>query len=141
MRAGETAVAPGMRSAPIGRTGPRRRRDQRRPQASTAAWSGWLAATSLELRSLCREANDLATAAVRAHPERLRAFATLPTAVLDASYRGLEPRTGLALATFGWGWHLEAGLSALRLILRGTFDRHPDLQVILGNADRLLRLG
>ena len=39
----------------------------------------------------------------------------------------------LALATFGWGWHIEAGLAALRLILRGTFDRHPGLQIILGH--------
>jgi len=43
-------------------------------------------------------------------------------AVRDASYRGFDPTTELALATFGWGWHIEAGTAALRLILRGTFD-------------------
>jgi len=31
------------------------------------------------------------------------------------------------------GWHMDAGLAALRLILRGTFDRHPDLQLVLGH--------
>ncbi len=63
----------------------------------------------------------------------------LPSRALrDASYRGFDPMTDLALATFGWGWHLDAGLAALRLILRGTFDRHPDLQVVLGHWGEML---
>jgi hypothetical protein len=61
-----------------------------------------------------------------------------PNAVRDASYRGFDPLTGLALATFGWGWHAEAGLAALRLIVRGTFDRHPDLQMVLGHWGEML---
>jgi predicted TIM-barrel fold metal-dependent hydrolase len=56
----------------------------------------------------------------------------------DAAYRGLGPLVDLGLATFGWGWHLDAGLSALRLILRGTFDRHPELQVVLGHWGEML---
>jgi predicted TIM-barrel fold metal-dependent hydrolase len=56
----------------------------------------------------------------------------------DAAYRGLDPLTDLGLASFGWGWHMDAGLSALRLILRGTFDRHPDLQLILGHWGEML---
>jgi predicted TIM-barrel fold metal-dependent hydrolase len=148
---------------------------------------------------LSREANDLAADAVRVHPARLRALATLPTpdpdaavvelercaivlghvgvmtygrsrgrwlddpayddllaaatrlrqpvfihpqiptkAVRDAAYRGFDPLTDLALATFGWGWHIEAGTAALRLILRGTFDRHPDLQIVLGHWGEML---
>ena len=63
----------------------------------------------------------------------------LPTpAVRDASYRGFDSITDLALATFAWGWHMETGLAALRLILRGTFDRHPDLQVVLGHWGQML---
>jgi predicted TIM-barrel fold metal-dependent hydrolase len=46
--------------------------------------------------------------------------------------------TDLALATFGWGWHLDAATAALRLILRGTFDRHPTLQVVLGHWGEML---
>jgi predicted TIM-barrel fold metal-dependent hydrolase len=61
-----------------------------------------------------------------------------PLAVRDASYRGFDPVSDLALATFGWGWHIEAGTAALRLILRGTFDRHPDLQIILGHWGEML---
>jgi predicted TIM-barrel fold metal-dependent hydrolase len=147
---------------------------------------------------LAREANDEAADAVRAHPDRLRAFATLPTGdpqaaaaelercaqrghvgamvfgrtgtrtlddpayddllataarlqqpifihpqipsneLRDAAYRGFDPLTDLGLATFGWGWHMDAGLSALRLILRGTFDRHPDLQLVLGHWGEML---
>ena len=63
-----------------------------------------------------------------------------PKAVRDAAYRGFDPVTELALATFGWGWHIEAGLAALRLILRGTFDRHPSLQVVVGHWGEALLL-
>jgi uncharacterized protein len=59
-------------------------------------------------------------------------------ATRDASYRGFDPMTDLALATFGWGWHLDAATAALRVILRGTFDRHPDLQVVLGHWGEML---
>lgn len=63
----------------------------------------------------------------------------LPSAaVRDASYRGFDPITELGLATFGWGWHLDAATAALRLILRGTFDRHPNLQVVLGHWGEML---
>ena len=59
-------------------------------------------------------------------------------AVRDASYRGFDTITDLGLATFGWGWHLDAATAALRLILRGTFDRHPQLQVVLGHWGEML---
>jgi uncharacterized protein len=59
-------------------------------------------------------------------------------AVREASYRGFDPLTDLALATFGWGWHLDAATAALRVILRGTFDRHPHLQVVLGHWGEML---
>jgi predicted TIM-barrel fold metal-dependent hydrolase len=61
-----------------------------------------------------------------------------PTAVRDASFRGFDPVVDLGLATFGWGWHLEAGTAALRLILGGALDRHPDLQLVLGHWGELL---
>lgn len=61
-----------------------------------------------------------------------------PNPVREASYRGFDPSVDLALATFGWGWHIEAGLAALRLILRGTFDRHPKLQIVLGHWGEML---
>lgn len=59
-------------------------------------------------------------------------------AIRQAAYSGFDPMTDLALATFGWGWHLEAAVAALRLIVRGTFDRHPELQLVLGHWGELL---
>lgn len=148
--------------------------------------------------ALSREANDVAAAAVRRHPTRLRALSTLPmaepgavvgeleraaglglvgamvygrtgdtplddpchddlfaaaaalgqpvfihpqipsNAVREAAYSGLGEMTDLALSTFSWGWHLEAAVAALRLIARGTFDRHPDLRIVLGHWGELL---
>ena len=61
-----------------------------------------------------------------------------PRGVRDASYSGFDEVTDLALSTFAWGWHIEAGLAALRLIARGTFDRHPDLRIVLGHWGELL---
>ncbi len=58
--------------------------------------------------------------------------------VRQAAYGGFDPTTDLALATFAWGWHVEAALAALRLIVRGTFDRHPGLRIVLGHWGELL---
>lgn len=37
------------------------------------------------------------------------------------------------LSLAGWGWHNEAGIQVIRLILSGAFDRHTGLQVISGH--------
>jgi predicted TIM-barrel fold metal-dependent hydrolase len=56
-----------------------------------------------------------------------------PPAVVEVYYRGLDPEVGGALATSGWGWHVETGLQVLRLILSGAFDRFPRLQLVIGH--------
>ena len=61
-----------------------------------------------------------------------------PAAVREACYGGFDFATNLMLSTGGWGWHAEAGLAALRLILAGTFDRHPSLQIVLGHWGEML---
>jgi hypothetical protein len=61
-----------------------------------------------------------------------------PKAVRDVSYAGIGQGADLALATFGWGWHLEAGTAALRLMAGGALDRHPGLQLVLGHWGELL---
>ena len=53
--------------------------------------------------------------------------------VRDAYYAGLEPPLDLQFATGGIGWHYEAGIQILRLILTGVFDRFPALQIITGH--------
>ncbi len=54
-------------------------------------------------------------------------------AVREAYYSGYEEAFNLLFSTYGWGWHIEAGIQAVRLILSGVFDRCPDLQIILGH--------
>lgn len=48
-------------------------------------------------------------------------------------YGGFAPEVSALFATAGIGWHYEAGIQAIRLILSGVLDRFPDLQLILGH--------
>jgi predicted TIM-barrel fold metal-dependent hydrolase len=59
-------------------------------------------------------------------------------AVQQAYYQGFDPNLSAAFATFGWGWHLETGVHALRMILAGVFDRYPRLQLILGHWGEMI---
>jgi uncharacterized protein len=82
--------------------------------------------------------DDLFATAARLH-QPIFIHPQIPSNQLrDAAYRGLDPLLDLGLATFGWGWHMDTGLAALRLILRGTFDRYPDLQLVLGHWGEML---
>jgi uncharacterized protein len=56
-----------------------------------------------------------------------------PAGVIESSYAGFSDRVTFALATVGWGWHINTGTHVLRMILGGVFDRHPSLQVIIGH--------
>lgn len=56
-----------------------------------------------------------------------------PAAVSRAYYSGFTEKFDFAFANPGLGWHYETGVQLLRLIFSGTFDRHPDLQVIVGH--------
>jgi uncharacterized protein len=41
-------------------------------------------------------------------------------------------------STAGFGWHSEAGIHVLRLILSGALDRHPNLQLLSGHWGELV---
>jgi predicted TIM-barrel fold metal-dependent hydrolase len=56
-----------------------------------------------------------------------------PQPVREAYYSGLPGDLGFLLSIAGWGWHAEAGLHTLRLIVSGLFDRLPGLQLIIGH--------
>ena len=43
-----------------------------------------------------------------------------------------------ALEKPAWGWSVETGLHALRIILGGVFDRFPEMQLVLGHMGELL---
>ncbi|MDR1045195.1 MAG: amidohydrolase family protein [Candidatus Adiutrix sp.] len=53
--------------------------------------------------------------------------------VQNIYYAGLNPVVTVPISTYGWGWHNEAGIQVLRLILSGAFDTIPGLTVIAGH--------
>lgn len=48
-------------------------------------------------------------------------------------YDGFEREVTARLSMFAWGWHNEAGIHVVRMLLAGVFDRYPKLQVISGH--------
>ena len=56
----------------------------------------------------------------------------------EAYYSGLPAPAAQMLATAGWGWHVDTGLHALRLIVNGVFDEFPGLQIIIGHMGEAL---
>jgi hypothetical protein len=81
------------------------------------------------------------------HPDFLPIFDTAATlgvplfihpqipqrAIRDVYYSGFDASVDTAFATFALGWHYEAGIQFVRLMLAGLFDEYPDLQIILGH--------
>jgi predicted TIM-barrel fold metal-dependent hydrolase len=61
-----------------------------------------------------------------------------PKAVRDDYYAGMSPAADALLATAGFGWHAETAIHTLRLIVSGTFDRYPKLQIIIGHMGEML---
>ena len=53
--------------------------------------------------------------------------------VQQAYYSGFSPQVTAQFSLTGWGWHHEAGLQVLRLILSGAFEKYPGLQIISGH--------
>jgi hypothetical protein len=60
--------------------------------------------------------------------------------VRAALYGGFGEPVDTAFAAFGLGWHYEAGVQFVRLILAGMFDRFPNLQIILGHWGEVVLL-
>jgi predicted TIM-barrel fold metal-dependent hydrolase len=54
-------------------------------------------------------------------------------AVRDVYYSGFGDPVDTAFAAFGLGWHYEAGIQFVRLVLAGVFDEYPTLQIVLGH--------
>jgi uncharacterized protein len=48
-------------------------------------------------------------------------------------YAGFNAEASARLSLYGWGWHNEAGIQIIRLILSGALDRHPGLRIITGH--------
>lgn len=54
-------------------------------------------------------------------------------AVQQPYYSGFNPDLSARLSLYGWGWHNEAGIQVVRLILSGALDRHRGLKIISGH--------
>lgn len=61
-----------------------------------------------------------------------------PDSLRETLFGGLRPAVSAALATSTWGWHAEAGLHALRMVMAGVFDRHPGLKLIIGHCGEMI---
>ncbi len=61
-----------------------------------------------------------------------------PESVRAVYYSGFTPEIDIMFATAGLGWHYDAGIQFVRLLLAGMFDRLPNLQVILGHWGELV---
>lgn len=58
---------------------------------------------------------------------------SLPDQTVTGRYYAPYDETHHALTRAGWGFGVEAGTQAVRLILSGLFDEHPDLRILLGH--------
>lgn len=65
-----------------------------------------------------------------------------PTIVMDdvqnSYYKGINPALDFIFAGPGYGWHIETGISTLRLILSGGFEKYPKLNIIIGHWGEML---
>jgi len=61
-----------------------------------------------------------------------------PAALHSVLYTGLPGPVAGALSSNAWGWHAEAGLHALRMVVSGVFERHPDLKLIIGHGGEMI---
>src|SRR6516162_5394914 len=53
--------------------------------------------------------------------------------VREVYFDGLPGNFSFALALSSWGWHMETAIHVLRLVLSGSLDRHPRLQIVIGH--------
>ena len=61
-----------------------------------------------------------------------------PEAVRQAYFSELPEGAARVLETAGWGWHSETAVHVLRMVVAGTFDRHPKLRIIIGHMGEML---
>ncbi|WP_150539796.1 amidohydrolase family protein [Actinobacillus vicugnae] len=58
--------------------------------------------------------------------------------VQQAYYGGFNNEVTARLSMFAWGWHNEAGIQVIRLILAGVLDEFPQLKLVSGHWGELV---
>lgn len=61
-----------------------------------------------------------------------------PEPVIEAYYAGFSPEVTDVLSRHAWGWHIETAVHVLRLIVSGTLDKFPGLQIVIGHMGEAL---
>jgi predicted TIM-barrel fold metal-dependent hydrolase len=61
-----------------------------------------------------------------------------PKVVYDVYFAGLPGLASPLLGSGVFGWHSETAIHVLRLALAGTFERHPNLTIIVGHMGEML---
>src|SRR5579859_6216467 len=61
-----------------------------------------------------------------------------PEAIRQAYFSDLPEGAGRVLETAGWGWHSETAVHVLRMVIAGTFDKHPKLKIIIGHMGEMI---
>jgi predicted TIM-barrel fold metal-dependent hydrolase len=59
-------------------------------------------------------------------------------AIQEIYYSGLPEGADRVIGTAGWGWHSEVAIHILRMVLAGTFDKHPKLKMVIGHMGEML---
>ena len=59
-------------------------------------------------------------------------------AIQQVYYSGLPDGADRVIGTAGWGWHSEVAIHILRMVLQGTFDKHPKLKMVIGHMGEML---
>src|SRR4051812_30403666 len=59
-------------------------------------------------------------------------------AIQEIYYSGLPEGADRVVGTAGWGWHSEVAIHILRMVMAGTFDKHPKLKMIIGHMGEML---
>lgn len=57
----------------------------------------------------------------------------MPDKSVIQTYYGPYAQSHPAMVRSAWGFGVEAGTQAVRLVLSGVFDKHPDLNIVLGH--------
>ena len=61
-----------------------------------------------------------------------------PESIRQTYFSALPEGAARVLETAGWGWHSETAVHVLRMVVAGTFDKHPKLKVIIGHMGEML---
>ena len=85
-----------------------------------------------------RRFDGLYATAARLHAPIYLHPQTPVSTVREAYYSGYGDEIDAMFANFGIGWYYETGVQLLRMIFAGVFDRHTNLQVIIGHWGELV---